>query len=222
MIKAVIFDLDGTLLNTYPDLHVAMNAMLKEFALPPISEAEVKSFIGYGAKQYVQSAIPQNMWDKTDECLAVYNKIYDEGKSPLTRLYDGIDILLKKLKKMGIKLAIVSNKPQTSTDEVYARYLKDYQFDYVYGQRPNFETKPSAQPTLFVLKELGLKPEEAVFVGDGETDMQTAINSGVTAIGVLWGYRNEQQLKMAGGKYFAADAEILLQLIQKFCNEKRD
>lgn len=221
MVKAVIFDLDGTLLNTYPDLHVAMNAMLKEFSLPPISEAEVKSYIGYGARQYVQSAIPESMWDRTDECLAAYNRIYDGGGSPLTRLYDGIDGLLKELKKLGLKLVILSNKPQPSTDEVYAKYLKDYDFDYVYGQRPGFETKPSVQPTLFVLKELGLRPEEAVFVGDGETDMQTAINSGVAGIGVLWGYRSKEQLEKAGGKYFAASAGELLSLIQSFCKKSR-
>ena len=216
MKKAVIFDLDGTLLNTCPDLMVAMNQMLDKFGFPRISEREVISYIGYGAEQYVKCAIPKEHWDKTDECLRYYSKVYDESGSPLTRLYDGIDELLKNLKRAGLKLMILSNKPQTSTNEVYKRYLSSYAFDYVYGQREGIKAKPDPEPLYVVLKETGLNKEEIVFVGDGETDIGMAKNAGADSVGVLWGYRSKAQLMEAGGKVFASSPEELYRIIVKW------
>ena len=213
MKKAVVFDLDGTLLNTCPDLMVAMNQMLDKFGFPRISEREVISYIGYGAKQYVQSAIPKEHWDKTDECLEYYSKVYDESESPLTRLYEGVDELLRKLKTAGYKLMVLSNKPQRSTDEVYKRYLSAYDFDYVYGQREGIKAKPDPEPLYVVLKDNGLNKEDIIFVGDGETDIGMAKNAGADSVGVLWGYRNKSQLQEAGGKVFASSPEELYQII---------
>lgn len=220
MKKLVIFDLDGTLLNTSEDLNDYMNESLKLHGLPPITLKQTKKFIGNGAQKYAERAVG----DRKEKTLAVlndYNRIYDSSSSDKTVLYDGIDKLLTKLKKYGIKTAIVSNKPQSSTDVVYNKFLKKYNFDFVYGHREKFAHKPSPDCVNYVLSVLNIDKSEAVYVGDSEVDALTAKNCGIDFAGVLWGYRDKQTLKKAGARCFCKTADDLFNKILFYFGRKK-
>lgn len=214
MIKGVIFDLDGTLLHTVPDLHDCMNAMLRHFGYPEITENDTRRFIGHGAREFVLQSLPPEARGMEKECLKFYGEYYEQSGSPKTALFDGVDELLKKLTADGVKLAIVSNKPQRNTEDVYRKYLSAYNFAYVTGHVKGVEVKPDPTLTLDCIQKLGLKKEETVFVGDGETDVQTAIRAGIKGISVLWGYRDKAELIEAGATHFVETASQLYQAIR--------
>ena len=220
MKKLVIFDLDGTLLNTSEDLNDYMNKALELHGLPPITLEQTKKFIGNGARKYAERAVG-TFKDKTDGVLNDYNRIYDSSDSAKTVLYDGIGNLLTKLKKYDVKIAIVSNKPQSSTDVVYNKFLKKYKFDFVYGHRENFAHKPSPDCVNYVLSVLNIDKSEAVYVGDSEVDALTAKNCGIDFAGVLWGYRDKQTLKKAGARCFCKTADDLLNKILFYFGRKK-
>lgn len=217
MKKLVIFDLDGTLLNTSADLNACMNEALKKNGLPPITVEQTKKFIGDGALKYAERAVcackEKACAEKIDSCLNDYNAIYNSCENKNTFLYDGIGELLKKLKRAGVKIAIVSNKPQSSTDLVYEKLLKQYNFDFVFGNREGFKHKPAADGVNYVLRALGVDKNDAVIVGDGETDALVSKNSGIDFVGALWGYRDKKTLKKAGAKCFAKNADDLFNKI---------
>ncbi len=220
MKKLVIFDLDGTLLNTLGDLNRCMNEALSKNGLPPVSVDQTRRYIGYGAEKYAESAVGAAS-DKKQKCLADYNEIYNSCDNSQTFLYDGLDELLLKLKRLGIKTAIVSNKPQPSTDVVYDKFLKKYKFDYVYGHRENFKHKPEPDCVNHVLSVLGINKADAVYVGDSEVDAQTAKNCGIDFAAVTWGYRDKKTLKKAGAKCFAKNADDLFNKIIFYLGRKR-
>ena len=211
--KLIIFDLDGTLLDTSKDLMTSMNKMLEGYGYPLITLEQAKQYIGNGARNFVLKSLPECGKDKVDEALKIYNSIYNASGSPYTCLYDGIKEVLNEVKEAGALVAIVSNKPQPSTDEVYDKYLKEFNFDCVYGKREGFKHKPEKECGEYVLQSLNVKREDVIVVGDGETDVMTAINAQMNGIAVLWGYRSKEQLKTAGAKVFAETPLDLLNLI---------
>lgn len=213
MVKGAIFDLDGTLVHSLPDLHDSMNAMLRFYGYPEIDEAAVRRNIGCGAAEFVLRSLPSHARDRAAECRKKYGEIYAAGGSPKTALFPGIADVLRALKAEGVRLAIVSNKPHKNTLQVYEKYLSDFDFDFVYGQQPGGSTKPDPEGTLACLAALGLRPEEAAFVGDGETDAETAIRAGTHGVSVLWGYRSEAELRAAGARLFARDAAELYDIL---------
>ncbi len=204
MIKLVIFDLDGTLLNTIGDIHYTLNESLKKFNLPEITLADARSFIGNGAKILVQKAVGDRK-DLFDKVYKYYSGIFAKCKNDRTALYDGAAEVLDKLHSNGIKLAIVTNKPQDATSAVYAKYLSKFGFCEVLGQTEYYPLKPDPASTLAILEKYNIDKSECVFVGDGETDMQTAHAAGIRCISALWGYRTIEQLKAAGATEFASD-----------------
>lgn len=220
MKKLVIFDLDGTLLNTSEDLNHYMNKALELHGLPPITLEQTKKYIGNGARKYAERAVG-TFKDKTDGVLNDYNRIYDSSDSSKTVLYDGIGNLLTKLKKYNVKIAIVSNKPQSSTDVVYNKFLKKYNFDFVYGHRENFAHKPAPDCVNYVLSVLNVDKSEAIYVGDSEVDALTAKNCEIDFAGVLWGYRDKQTLKKAGARCFCKTADDLFNKILFYFGRKK-
>jgi phosphoglycolate phosphatase len=215
MNKLVIFDLDGTLLNSIDDIADNINIMLKKFGYPERSVKEIMQFVGNGARKIVERSLPNAVSeDKLNECLSFYNDLYTNCGSPKTRLYDGMSEVLLSLKEKGYKLAILTNKPQETTDEVYKKYLAEYNFDVVVGQRANKKTKPDPETTLEIIKNLSADKEKTYFIGDGETDVQTAINAGVNGIAVLWGFRDKTQLQTAGASNFVSSPLELLNVIK--------
>lgn len=213
MKKAVIFDLDGTLLDTSKDICRILNFSLRHFALPELSLEKTVEYVGNGAKKLVERALPQGNEGMTEEVYRFYAKHFAECDNSLTRLYEGEDAFLKRLKSDGVKTAIVTNKPQAATDGVYAKLLSAYNFDCVVGQTDEFPLKPDAASTLEIIKILGVDKKDCLFVGDGETDILTAKNAGIDCISVLWGFRTKTQLAAAGAKYFAADYEEIAEFV---------
>ena len=212
--KAVIFDLDGTLLDTLDDLTDSINEMLNVFGYKAITREKVRAIIGSGAKKMISDALPEKLSDeKFVKCLEEYNRIYNASGSPKTKIFDGMDKVLVELKKRGYKLAVLSNKPQYSTDKVYEKYLKEFGFDFVGGQSEKIKCKPDPAGVIYVLNELGVKPEDAYLIGDGETDVMAALNAGIKGIGALWGNRTKEQLAAAGGTVFAENPQQILKII---------
>ena len=215
MNKLVIFDLDGTLIDSITDISDNINVMLDKFGYPKRTIDEIKQFVGNGARKIVERSLPSDISEeKIDECLAFYNDLYTNCGSPKTRLYEGMKETLLTLKERGYKLAILTNKPQETTNEVYKKYLSIYNFDMVVGQQVGKQIKPNPETTEEIIIKLGADKEQTYFIGDGETDIQTAINAKVKNIAVLWGFRTKEQLLSVGAKEFAVQPTQLLSIIK--------
>ena len=213
MNKAVIFDLDGTLIDSLPDILEHVNITLEKFNAPLRTHQEIRQFIGNGARNLIKQSFGDVTEDELDERLAFYNEIYTNSGSPKTKLFDGIKELLLTLKERGYKLAILTNKPQKTTDEVYQKYLSFANFDIVVGQSSSVKCKPDKTATLNILEQLNVKKEDAFFIGDGETDVLTSINAGIKNVSVLWGYRDKNQLISVGATTFVQHPKEILSLI---------
>ena len=216
MKKAVLFDLDGTLTNTSLDICDNVNLTMKKFGFPEITVDEAKAFVGDGAVKLIERSLKGRPCKNLKEVVDFYNNSYNYCGSPKTFVYEGMLDLLKRLKKEGFLLAIISNKPQAGTNEVCSTFFSEVEFDCVFGQREGIKVKPDRECVDIVLKELGVTASEAVFVGDSDTDAKTAINAEVDLISVLWGYRSKQVLVEIGAKNFALSANELYQKIKAF------
>jgi HAD hydrolase, family IA, variant 1 len=213
MTKAIFFDLDGTILDTVPDIQDSINRMLAENGLPPLSAEEIVRYVGNGAKKLVDRCLKGRVTEeRAERCLYRYNEIYTNCGSPKTRIFPGLSKTLPLLKEKGYLLAVITNKPQETADEVKKIYLDPLGISYVFGQREGIPVKPDPKPMEIVLAQFGLKREEVVFVGDGETDAAFAINAGVRGISCLWGYREKELLLEVGAREFIDRPEELLSL----------
>lgn len=213
MYKAVIFDLDGTLFDTLPDIGKVLNFTLEKFNLPTLSYEEIKSYIGNGARELVRLAIGENNADRLEEILAYYREVYAQNDGKLSRFFKGEREALERLKNSGVSLAILTNKPHGVALKTVSDYFSDFPFACVIGQREHLPLKPAPDGVYAIAKQLNVQPCECVFVGDGETDVETAKNAGVDCICVLWGYRKREQLEKAGGKVFAKTYKQLADMI---------
>ena len=214
MKKAVLFDLDGTLTNTSVDIWENVNLTMRKFGYPEITLEEAKLFVGNGAVKLIERSLKGAKCDNLKEVVDFYNNAYNFCGSPKTFVYEGMLDLLKRLKKEGYILAVISNKPQDGTTEVCKTFFSEVKFDCVFGQREGIKVKPDRECVDMTLKELGITGEEAVFVGDSDVDAMTAINAGVDGICVLWGYRPKERLVEVGAKVFAETADELYQKIK--------
>ncbi len=213
MIKAVIFDLDGTLLDTSRDIHSVLNASLKRFSVPEISLEQTIKFVGNGAKTLVERAAGKEYASLAPVIYADFSNAFAKCDNSLTALYEGEERVLNKLKADGIKLAVLTNKPQKAAENVYKKHLEKFGFDCVYGQTEDMPLKPNPQTALKIIENFNVKKGECLFVGDGETDVLTAENAGIKCVSVLWGYRSKEQLKSAGAEIFANSFSELEHLI---------
>lgn len=211
--KAVIFDLDGTLLNTLDDLRAALNYALETQGFPPRSLEEVRQFVGNGNWKLVQRGVPQG----TDETAAraVYDAFlpyYQAHSMDTTRPYPGIGELLEGLKKAGVAMAIVTNKVHTAAVPLCREFFP--QVEVVVGSQEGLANKPAPDMVHAAMKTLGVAAVEAVYVGDTGVDIATARNSGLECVCVAWGFRSRSEQEAQGGKRFAATAEELLALLK--------
>ncbi|MDE6355940.1 MAG: HAD family hydrolase [Clostridia bacterium] len=213
MYKLIIFDLDGTLLNTSLTIQSVINESLKKFSLPPLTVEQTKKFVGNGARKLVERAVEKEDKELIEKVYADYSQRFANCSNELSFLYDGAAEALQNFRAGGILLAIVTNKPQGATDRVYGDFLANLGFSEVLCQTENTPLKPNPASTLKIMRDLGVKPEECLFVGDGETDVQTAANAGVDCVSVLWGYRSKEQLKSAGARVFAGSFKELENLV---------
>lgn len=215
MNKVVIFDLDGTILDTLKDIAENINIMLTHFGYKTLEDREIMQYIGNGARNLVRRSIKEQLTEKElDEKLEYYNRIYTAAPSDKTCVFSGLKEVIQSLKSRGYKLAILTNKPQMTTDKVCDKYLKDLGFDMVVGQRDGVPIKPDPTAVYSIMKFLKVESKNAYFVGDGETDAMTAKNAHVNGISVLWGYREKYQLEEVGATIFAEKPQDLLNLIK--------
>ena len=216
MIKAVIFDLDGTVLDTLPDLNACMNEALEKFGCPRISMEETRRYVGHGGLRFAELSLPEDRRAQAEHFYKdVYCPVHFACKNTLTKVFEGEADCFAALRAAGIKLAIVTNKSQPAATALAQTLLAPYGFSVVFGNRDGIPVKPDPASTFEVLKQLGVSPAEAVFVGDGDTDVQTAANAGMRCVSVLWGYRSREQLVCAGASLFAESFPQLKEMLLK-------
>ena len=195
-IKAVIFDLDGTLLNTLDDLADSVNYILKKHNYPIRSVSEIRAFVGNGALNLIKRSLPGCITDERIilPLLHEYNEYYGNHCAVKTDLYPGIKVMLTSLSRLGIKMAVVSNKPDRYTKDIVAQYFDDSLFSYVTGNVEGVKHKPDPTAVFNAMDKLHVNADECIYIGDSGVDMQTAENAGIFSIGVLWGFRDKDDL----------------------------
>ena len=217
MTKLCIFDLDGTLTDTIPAISHFGNSALSKFGFPEIPENRYKILVGNGRDLLIHRMLSEVDAD-TEENYINVGKAYDAGyeADPLykTAPYDGIMELLDNLKKSGIKIAVLTNKPDNVAQDVVKLFFGD-RFDLIVGQKPEMKIKPDPEGAFYIAKELGAEISECVFIGDTYVDISTGKNAGMTAIGVLWGFRDEAELSGAGADYIVAHPAEISDIILK-------
>ena len=212
MYEVILFDLDGTLLDTLDDLHVSVNAALAEFSYPKRTREEVRAFVGNGIAKLIERAIGAKT-PNFDEVLQAFKTHYFENCMVQTKPYAGIIELLQTLKKKDIKAAVVSNKADAAVQTLAKAYFGDLLCMSVgEDEARGIRKKPAPDTLLQVLQTLGIDKEKTVYVGDSEVDIQTAQNAGVPCISVTWGFKDKPFLLENGGEIFADTAEELLAL----------
>ncbi len=211
MKTAILFDLDGTLLNTLGDLHSATNHVLREFGYPERSMEEIRQFVGNGARRLIEQAIPAGE-DTAEDVLAAFQVYYAAHCNELTAPYPGIPQALERLKQYP--LAVVSNKPDRAVKELAKIYFPGL---YARGESEDCRRKPYPDMVFAAMKALGA--ERCVYVGDSEVDVQTAQNAGVPCLSVTWGFREQAVMEAAGSTRFCHDPADLPQYIEKILEE---
>lgn len=215
MIKAVIFDLDGTLTDTLSDLADAVNFVLDKNGFPTHKTEEYKYFVGWGSYVLVKKASPENTSEeKLQEMLTDFFGYYNEHYLDKTAPYDKVTEMLGSLIQRKIKLAVCSNKIQNMTEKVCSKFF-DGMFRYTFGQTDKFPLKPDPTCPLWIAEQFGVEPREVMFVGDSGSDMKTAKNGGFVAVGVSWGFRTADELRENGADYIIDKAEELIEIIEK-------
>lgn len=215
MKRLVIFDLDGTLLNTIADLASSTNHALNQLGYPTHKPEEYNFMVGNGINKLFERALPEG--EKTEEnVLRVRREFipyYDQHNADESRPYPGIPELLETLQAKGIQLAVASNKYQAATEKLIAHYFPNIKFIAVYGQRDGVNVKPDPTIVEDILRISGTPKQEVLYVGDSGVDMQTARNAGVTACGVTWGFRPLAELESFNPRYIIDVPHLISDLI---------
>lgn len=213
--KAVLFDMDGTVLDTLGDLAAAVNHTLREFSMPERSIAEVAAALGNGAAYLIAHTVPDGTpKELTDKVLAAYAPYYDAHCDILTGPYDGIVPLMQKLRGKGVKLAVISNKQDTAVKPLAEKYFPGL-LEIAVGESAEVRRKPNPDAVLAALCHIGVEREDAIYVGDTEVDLQTARNAGMECASVDWGFRTREQLVEIGAEHIFDTVQELEEYLLK-------
>lgn len=216
MYKACIFDLDGTLTDTLDSLTYSVNKTLEEMGLSSITRDECRRFVGDGARKLMERAL-KTSGDKElariEEGMEVYGRVFKENCTYHVRPYDGVVSMLQKLKTRGIRLAVLSNKPHQQAVDVVETFFGKEMFDRIQGQCDALPKKPDPAGVFYILEALGVKPEEGIYMGDSDVDMQTGKAAGMLTIGAGWGFRSKELLEQTGADATIDHAEELLKFL---------
>ena len=213
--RLIVFDLDGTLLNSLEDLADSANWVLEQHGFPTHPVDAYRYFVGDGVRKLIERILPQEERTEAriEQCrqeFVAYYKVHMEDK---TSVYEGITELLVELKNRGLKIAVATNKVHIAVKPLMEKYFPEIRFDSMIGQREGVPVKPAPQIMYDILKETGCKPSETLHIGDTATDMQLAHNAGITPVGVLWGYRPLEELQKAGARYIIEHPLELLEIV---------
>ena len=216
MKKLVIFDLDGTLLNTIADLAQSTNHALNVLGYPTHEESAYNFMVGNGINKLFERALPETA--KNEENVLRVRKefipYYDAHNADKSHPYPGIPELLEQIQSQGLQIAVASNKYQAATAKLVAHYFAEGTFATVYGQRDNVPTKPDPTVVYNILAETGYTRDETLYVGDSSVDMRTAANSGLRSVAVTWGFRPRKELEENGAVYIIDRPEQLLDIVE--------
>ena len=214
MIRGIIFDLDGTSINTLEDLHNAVNLTMAEYGYPLKSIDDVRMGIGQGFRKLMDAVLPAGVDEEQKAAVGSrYMEIYSENYDLYSKPYPGFSELLKELQERGIKLAINSNKGDRLTRTLISQCFPDIEFTAVCGERENIPRKPDPYAANEIIEQMGLKKEEVLYVGDSNTDIATGKNAGVKTVGCLWGFRDYETLKQAGADKIISEPKELLECL---------
>ena len=216
MIKAIIFDLDGTLCDTVNDIRTAINLALVRLGYRARSRTDIVKAMNNGAKELVRRSLPKDVQAVefiVDSALGLYEGEYAKCYSDKTKEYDGTRAMLDELKSKDFKIAVLSNKQNMFVKGIIEKVFGKGMFSFVMGQS-ELPVKPDPASALFVAKQLGVKPERCIFVGDSDVDMKTAQNAGMKSIGCAWGYRELEVLTGAGADKIATSPDEVVSLVE--------
>lgn len=214
MIRNIVFDLDGTLTDTLQDLANSTNYALQQMGWERRSLEDVRRFVGNGVRRLIERAVPENVAKEDFErCFALFQQHYLVHCQDTTGLYPGVEKMLQDVRRQGYRVAIVSNKLQAGVDELYETFFRDV-VDVAIGEREGLNRKPAPDMVRLAMQELGATTADSVYVGDSEVDVETARNSGLPCISVLWGFRDKSQLVEAGASVFIEHPNQLLRVIE--------
>lgn len=213
--QAVIFDLDGTLINSLEDIADSVNYALIQNGFPIHTCLEVNTFVGRGIRNLIKSSLPeQSRTDEViDKCLADFINHYREHCLDKTVLYDGISDMLDRLTSKGLKLAILSNKSQELTALIASKLFSKWNFEIVLGASETTKRKPNPAGALSIAENLRISPQSIVFVGDSKFDIETAISANMLAVGVSWGFRKKEELILAQANFIINHPEDLVSIV---------
>ena len=209
--KAVLFDMDGTLLDTLTDLRIAVNEGLKTEGYPLRTQEEVRLFVGNGMKKLLERALPEGK--PLGRVGEVFHAYYAKHGTDNTRPYEGIAELLAELKKRGVPMGVVSNKAEAALRLLVEKIFPDT-FLAVVGQREDLPVKPHPAMAFAAMQAMKVQPEDCLFVGDSDVDFKTGQNANIFTVCALWGFRTEEELKAAGATEFAATPKELLSYVK--------
>lgn len=211
-IRAVLFDLDGTLLDSLADIAESMNIVLQERGLAGHPSDSYRAFVGDGVTKLVERALPPERRGRGEiaACVDRMREVYGKRCSDRTRPYDGIAELLDALVERGLLLAVLSNKPHDLTVRLVSGLLSRWSFAFVFGERPGVPRKPDPTSAREVAALLGVEPRDCLYVGDTPTDMATANAAGMPSVGACWGFRDAEELRNAGAGALASNPTDVL------------
>ena len=214
--RACIFDLDGTLTNTLESLTYSVNETLKEMGLRTISSEQCRQFVGNGARCLMKRALQVSGDEnagRLEEGMKVYGRIFGANCTYHVTLYEGIPEMLDELKKRGMKLGVLSNKPHGQTVDVAEKIFGSGMFDEIQGQSESLARKPDPAGVFYLLEKMQISKEECLYIGDSEVDIATGSAAGVKSVGVSWGFRSRETLKEAGAQIIIDVPQELLQYV---------
>lgn len=216
MKQAVIFDLDGTLANTLDSITYFVNATMTHFGLPGITPEQTKVFVGNGAKELIERALSAVGGEalEFDTVLDYYKELYNSDPFCKLTVYDGVTEMLDTLKKAGVRLAVLSNKPHEATLPI-GNYLFGERMDVICGQKEGVPVKPDITALMNICDELGVAPKDCVYVGDTWVDMKTGTSAGMLTVGVLWGFRGREELEQNGADVIVSHPDEITKLVWK-------
>lgn len=211
--ELIVFDMDGTILDTLEDLKNSMNHTLRLYNMPERTLDEIRSFVGNGIRRLIELAVVKDTpVDKIDSIQKDFMKHYEVHCADFTRPYDGVNELIKELRNQGYKTAVVSNKADAAVQDLCVQYFPGL-FDLAIGERPEIAKKPAADMVNLALEQLQISKEKAVYIGDSDVDVATAGNSNLDMIAVDWGFRTREFLVEQGANIIVSKPEEILGLV---------